>query len=163
MAAFKRNKSSSSGSCNRFAASRTSLGEKFAEAIGAIGFVLPRCKFLACQNASAIGTHKTFAMPCLKGQMRNKGTIAKKLGRCEIYVPTSFLKVTPPVVMIFLHFVHLVANFSSKHETQQTSVSFGMMKGLDPTRLLQTTHWKHLSCHFLVLYSIFLVPEKYLS
>ena len=71
---------------------------------------------------------------------------------------TSFLKVTPPVVMIFLHLVHLVANFSSKQPTQYTSVSLGIMKGLDPTWVLHTTHWKHLSCHFRVLYSIFFIP-----
>ena len=71
---------------------------------------------------------------------------------------TSFLKVTPPVVMIFLHLVHLVANFSSKQPTQYTSVSLGIMKGFDPTWVLHTTHWKHLSCHFRVLYSIFFIP-----
>ena len=73
-------------------------------------------------------------------------------------IHTSFLKVTPPVVMIFLHLVHLVANFSSKQPTQYTSVSLGIMKGLDPTWVLHTTHWKHLSCHFRVLYSIFFIP-----
>ena len=33
-------------------------------------------------------------------------------------IPTSFLKVTPPLFMTFLHFVHFVANFSSKQPTQ---------------------------------------------
>merc|ERR1719376_1829921 len=38
-----------------------------------------------------------------------------------------------------------------------------MMNGLLPTWCLQTTHWKHLSCHFLLLYSIFFMPGRKVS
>ena len=100
-------------------------------------------------------TKKIISPPRTPLTVQTVSSLSKKSPKID---HTSFLKVTPPVVMIFLHLVHLVANFSSKQPTQYTSVSLGIMKGLDPTWVLHTTHWKHLSCHFRVLYSIFFIP-----